>query len=116
MPPVADLHRIGQRGADGLPVGAGPVTGDDLGTGMGAEPVLDDIGGASFQDIDAPAGLSVDEDRRVDEAASQREIVNPQHTGHFQLGKADRQQGPQRRVPGDIDAQRGQQPGPGAAC
>jgi hypothetical protein len=41
-----------------------------------AEPLLDDIGGASFQDIDAPAGLGVNQDGRVDEPAAQREVVD----------------------------------------
>jgi hypothetical protein len=43
---------------------------------MGAKPVPGHVGGASFQDIDAPAGLGVDEDRRVDKALPQREVVD----------------------------------------
>ena len=100
VPAVPALHGVRQRRADGLAVGPRPVTGDDLDAGVLAEPVLDDIGGASFQDVDAPAGLGVDEDRRVDEAPPQREIVNPQHAGHFQVGEADPPAGPAARYAG----------------
>jgi hypothetical protein len=47
---------------------------------MGAEPARDEIGGAYFQDIDAAAGLRVDEDgRRVEEAfrGTKSSIPNP---------------------------------------
>jgi len=40
---------------------------------MLTEPVLDDIGGAARQDVNAAAGPGVDEHGRVDEAAPQRE-------------------------------------------
>lgn len=76
MPPVTDLHRFGQRGADGLPVGPGAVTGDDLDAGMGPEPVLDDTGGAALDHVDAPAGLGIDKDRRVNKAPPQGKIVD----------------------------------------
>jgi hypothetical protein len=73
------------------------------------KPVLDDIGGASFQDVDAPADLGAGHDGRVDEPAAQREVVDSQDTGHFEAGKADRQQDPERGMPGDADAQGRQQ-------
>ena len=73
---------------------------------MRAEPVLDDVGCASFQDIDAPAGLRVDEDRRGDEAPAQGEIVDPQHARHRQGGQGDLEEDPQRGMPGDAGAQR----------
>jgi hypothetical protein len=41
-----------------------------------AEPLPGDIGGASFQDIDASAGLGVNQDGRVDEPAAQREVID----------------------------------------
>jgi len=75
VPAVPALHRVRQRRADSLAVGPRPVTGDNLDAGVPAEPVFDDVGGASFEDIDAPAGLGVDEDRRVDEAPAQGEII-----------------------------------------
>jgi len=34
MPPVADLHRVGQNSADGLGVGGGAVPAYDLDAGM----------------------------------------------------------------------------------
>ena len=82
---------------------------------MLAQPVLDDVGGAAFQDVDAPAGLGVDEDGRVDQAAAQREVVDPQHPRHRQRGQGDPEQDPQRGMPGDADAQRRQQPRRGPA-
>jgi hypothetical protein len=81
LPAVADLHASGQRRADGLPVCPGTVPADDLDPGVLAQPVLDDIGGAVLQDIDAAAGLGVDEDGRVDEAAFQGKVVNAQDAG-----------------------------------
>jgi hypothetical protein len=111
VPAVPALDGVRQRRADGLAACPGPVAGDDLDAGVLAEPVLDDIGGAAFQDVDAPAGLGVDEDGRVDQAPPQGKIVNPQHAGHFQGGQGDPEQDPQRGLPGDADAQRRQQPG-----
>ena len=110
VPAVPALHRVRQRGTDGLGVGTRAVTGDDLHPGVLAEPALDDIGSASFQDIDAPAGPGVNQDGRVDEPAAQGEIVNPQDTGYVEAGEADRQQGPERGMPGDAGAQDRQQP------
>jgi hypothetical protein len=80
-----------------------------------AEPVLDDISGAAFQDVDTPARLGVDQDGRVDQAPPQGEIVNPQHAGHFQGGEGDPEENPQRGMPRDADAQRRQQPRRGPA-
>jgi hypothetical protein len=116
VPAVPALHRVRQRGTDGLSVGTRAVSGDDLDPGVLAEPFLDDIGGASFQDIDAPAGLGVNQDGRVDEPAAQREVVDSQDTGYFEAGEADRQQGPERGMPGDADAEGRQQPRRGPAC
>ena len=116
MPSVADLHGFGKRGADGLPVGPGAVTRDNLDAGMRAQPLLHDIGGASFQDIDAAAGLGVDEDRRVDQAPAQRKIIDSQHAGHRQGREGDLEEDSQRGVPGGRDTQRWQQPRRGSAA
>ena len=116
VPSVADLHASGQRGADCLAVGPRSVPADDLDAGMLTEPVLDGIGGTALQDVDAAAGLGVDEHGRVDQAAPQREVVDAQDTRHFQGGKGDPEEDAQRGVPGDADAQRRQQTGSRAAC
>jgi hypothetical protein len=76
MPAVPALDRVRQRGPHGLAVGAGPVSAGDLDAWMPADPVLDDVSGAPLEDVDAPAGLGVDEDGRVDQAAAQREVVD----------------------------------------
>ena len=114
VPSVADLHASGQRGADGLAVCAGSVPADDLGAGMLTEPVPGDIGGAALQDVDAAAGLGVDEHGRVDEAASQRE-VHSQHPGNGHLGQRNPQQNAQRGVPRQRNPERRQQRRPGTA-
>ena len=116
VPAVADLDRAGQRLADGLAVGARAVTAHDLDPWMAPQPLLGELSGAAGDDVDAPAGLGVDEHRRVDQAAAQREVVDPQHPRHWGLGERDPQEGPQRGVPGNQDAQRGQQARSGPAC
>jgi hypothetical protein len=40
------------------------------------QPVLDDVGGAAFQDAGPAAGLGADQDRRVDMTLPQGEIVD----------------------------------------
>ena len=115
VPAVADLDRAGQRLADRLAVGARAVAAHDLDPGMVPQPLLGDVGGAARDDVDAPAGLGVDEHGRVDQAAAQREVVDPQHPRHRQRGQGDLEQDPQRGMPGDRDAQCRQQPRPGPA-
>ena len=112
VPAVADLDRAGQCPADRLAVGARPVTAHDLDPGMAAQPLLRDIGGAAGDDVDAPAGLGVDEHGRVDAAAAQREVVDPQYPRHRQRGQGDLEKDPQRGMPGGRDAQRRQQARP----
>lgn len=109
MPAVADLHRAGQRPADCLAVGPRPVTAHDLDPGMVPQPLLRDVSGAAPDDIDAPAGPGAGEHGRVDAAAAQREVVDPQHPRHRQGGKRDLEQDTQRGVPGHSDAKRRQQ-------
>jgi len=77
---------------------------------MAKQPFLSDVGGAALDDVDAPAGPGVDEYRRVDAAAAQREVVDPQHSRHRQCGQRDLEQDTQHDMPGDADAQRRQQP------
>jgi len=66
---------------------------------------LRDFGGAAGDDVDAAAGLGVDEHGRVDAAAAQREVVDPEHPRHRKGGQRDAEQDPQHGVPGDRDAQ-----------
>ena len=116
VPAVADLHRAGQGLANGLAVGPRPVTAHYLDTRVVPQPLPGDASGPAEDDVDAAAGLSVDEHRRVDQAAAQREVVDPQHPRHRQDRKGNPEQDPQRGVPGNHDAQRRQQPCPGPAC
>jgi hypothetical protein len=73
---------------------------------MVPQPLPSDVSGATGDDVDAPAGISVDEHGRVVAAAAQREVVNSQHPRHRQRGKGNPQKRPQRGVPGYGTAQR----------
>ena len=115
VPAVTDLDCRWQCPADRLAVSARAVTAHDLDAGMVPQPLLGDVGGAAGDDVDTPAGLGVDEHGRVDQAAAQREVIDAEHSRHRRLGQGNPEQDPQRRVPGDPDAQRRQQPRRGAA-
>jgi hypothetical protein len=115
VPPVTGLHRAGQRPADGLGVGTGPVPAHDLDAWVGAQPRLRDVGGPAGQDVDPATGLGVDQDRRVLPAPAQREIIDAQHPGHSDLGQRKPQQQPQRGMTRDRHAQAGQQTRPGSS-
>ena len=82
VPAVTGLDRAGQRAADRLAIGAGPVAAYDLHAGMPAQPRLQYVSLPAGQDIDPLAGLGVDQDGRVDLAAAQREIIDAEHPRH----------------------------------
>jgi hypothetical protein len=82
---------------------------------MIAQPLPGGAGGAAGDDVDAAAGPGIDEHGRVDQAAAQREVIDPGHPRHRHLGQRDLQEDPQRGMPGDHDAQRRQQPRRGPA-
>jgi hypothetical protein len=79
MPPVADLHRVGQGPADRLGVGGRAVPAHDLDPLLASQPCFQDGGLAVGQDIDAFPGLGVDDDRGVAVAAAQGEVVDTDH-------------------------------------
>ena len=116
VPAVADPDRAGQRAADRLAVGTRPVTAHHLHARMTAQPLLDQVCGAAGQHVNAAAGLGVDQHGRVDQAAAQREVIDPEHPRHRQRGQRDLEEDPQRGMPGDQDAQCRQQPRRGPAC
>ena len=115
MPPVADLHRLRQRPARCLAVGPRAVTAHDLDSRMPPQPCLGRVRGPAGDDVHPPAGLGVDEHGRVDQAAAQREVVDPQHPRHRKRGQGNLEEDPQRGMPGNPDAQRRQQPRRGPA-
>jgi hypothetical protein len=106
VPAVAALNCAGKRRLHGLAAGPRAVSAHDLDAGVRLQPVLDDAGGAALQDVGPAAGPGVDQDRRAGMTLPQGEITDAGHTGNARAGKADRHQRAQRRVPGDIDAQR----------
>jgi hypothetical protein len=104
-------QRAGRQQPDCLAIGTRPVPADDPDPGVRAQPFLNGVCGPAGDDINTPARLRIDEDSRVDQAAAQREVVDPQDPGDLEKGKRDPEQRPQGRVPGCPDSQRGQQPG-----
>jgi hypothetical protein len=79
------------------------------------QPLLRDVGGAAGDNVDAATGPGVDEHGRIDQAAAQRKVVDPQHPRHRQRGQRDLEQDTEHGVAGDADAQRRQQPRRGPA-
>jgi hypothetical protein len=67
---------------------------------MGAKPRFPGGGGAVGQDVDALAGLGVDERGGVPAASAQGEVVHPQHPGHPRLRQGQVQQDAQGGMPG----------------
>jgi len=82
---------------------------------MVPQPCLGHIGGPARNDIDAAAGLGVDQHGRVDQAAAQREVVDSQHPRHRRTGHGHLEENPQRAMPGNHHAQCRQQPCRGPA-
>ncbi len=79
---VRDLHRAGYGGMGGLGVGAGPVPAHDLHAWVVAQPGGEGVGRAVGKDVDAAAGLHVQQDRGVDVAAFEGEVIRPQEAGN----------------------------------
>lgn len=99
VPPVAYLHRMRQGTADRLCVSGRAVPAHDLDTRMVTQPGFQGVGGTTGQDIDPLAGLGVDQNGRVVVAATQREVVHPQHPRHPPGGQRQPHQRAQGGVP-----------------
>lgn len=105
MPPVADLHCVGQNSADGLGVGGGAVPAYDLDAGMVTQPGLQGRGLAVRQDRDASAGLGIDDNRGVAVAAAQGEVVDADHSrNHLPCRGTGRRRSRRRAVLRDTGA------------
>ncbi|GLY89636.1 hypothetical protein Airi02_075650 [Actinoallomurus iriomotensis] len=115
MPPVADLEGIRQRLTHRVGVAGGAVTADDLDARMLTQPRGKGAGPAIGKDIDPPASLGVDQDRRIGPTASQREVIHSPDPRGRHLRQRDPQPGPQGRMTGDPHSQRGQHAGTGPA-
>lgn len=92
MPPVTGLDRAGQRPADRLAIGTGPVAANDFDARMAAQPGFQHVSFAAGQDIDPLPSLGVGQDGRVDLAAAQREVIHAQHPRHGHLRQRQPQQ------------------------
>jgi len=82
---------------------------------MVSQPCLGHVGSPARNDINAAAGLGIDQHGRVDQATAQREVVGFQHLRHRHTGQGDLEENPQRGVPGNHDAQCRKQPRRGPA-
>ena len=76
MPPVGDLHRLRSPGPGGLGIGPAAVAAHHLDLGMLGQPRRDRTGVAALEHLDRATGLQVHDDRGVDVAAAQREVVD----------------------------------------
>jgi hypothetical protein len=94
VPAVTDLDRSGQRPPGSLAIGTRPVTAHDRDPGVRAQPLLSGVRGPARDDIDTPTRFHIDENSRVDEAAAEREVVDPQDPGDLERGKRDPEQDP----------------------
>jgi hypothetical protein len=82
---------------------------------VGAEPPREGARFSVREQVDGPAGLDVDQDRAVDAAAAEREVVDPEHADRPRLRGRQGHQQPQHAGPPCGHAQRGGQPRPGPA-
>ena len=78
---VGNLHGIRSPTACSIGIFVGAVAGDHLDAGMCLEPLLDDLGGAFWLEINRAMGVKVDEDRTVDLTFAACEVVDAQVAG-----------------------------------
>jgi hypothetical protein len=83
MKTIGDLDRRGSALADAVGKGAGPVAGDDLGTGMLFEPRCQRLGLSVGQQVDRASAFEISEDRAVMLATAEGEVIDAKHTCRF---------------------------------
>lgn len=113
---VGHLDRFRCTGPGAVGVGAGPVTADDLGAGMPAQPAREGGGVPAGQQIERPAGLAVDEDSAVVVPATGGEVIDTQHLWNGPERIRHGHDRPQQRCPAHPRLQDSCQTGPGPAC
>ncbi len=79
VPPVGDLDRVRCSLAGALGVAAASVAADDLNARVVAQPGGEGVGGAVGQNVDRPAGVHVEQHRRVSVPTAAGEVVDAQH-------------------------------------
>lgn len=79
VPAVGDLHRFRHSGAGALRIGPGPVAADDLRAGVLTQPSGEGSRLPVRQQVNGTAGAAAGQDRAVDLAFAQREVIHPQH-------------------------------------
>ncbi len=82
MPPVSDLHRVGQRAADGLGIRGRAVAAHDLDAWMSAQPRFQRAGRAVGQHVDPLMGLGIDHQGGIAVPSAQGEVIDTDHAGH----------------------------------
>jgi hypothetical protein len=112
---VGDLDRARRPGAGAVGECWGPVPAQDLDARVGGQPVGQRLGVAALDEVQRGTGLAVDDQGAVALAAPDREVVHPGHPRGRRRRVGSGHDQPEHDVPGRGDAQRGGQPGPGAA-
>jgi hypothetical protein len=76
VPPVGDLNGIRRPLAGAVCVGAGAIAGNDLNTGMAAQPCGQAFGLSIGQQVDNRIALQINQDRPVAVSATPRPIID----------------------------------------
>ncbi len=112
MPAISHLDRARRSGARAVGVGSAPVPADHLGARMDAQPGRERVCFPVREQVDGLAGLDVDQQRAVDAAPAEREIIHPED-GHRPARRAgQRHHQAQQAGPAGQHAQQPGQPGP----
>ncbi|MDH6115359.1 hypothetical protein P3T36_007195 [Kitasatospora sp. MAP12-15] len=115
VPPVRDVDRVGGAESPGFGVGGGAVAADHLDARVLGQPAGDCRDGAVGQQVDGPARLDVDQDRRVDVSFAQCELVHAEHARRRRRALREGSYQPQQRGSAHRSGESVCQPGAGAA-
>jgi hypothetical protein len=87
---VGDLHRVRRPAPGALRIRPGAVPADHLDPGMGPQPGRQRLRLPAGQQVKRRSGLAIDQQRAVDVAAAQGEVVHPEHPrrGRWRSGRA----------------------------
>jgi hypothetical protein len=86
---VGDLHRVQRPAPGALRIRPGAVPADHLDPGMGPQPGPQRLRLPAGQQVKRRSGLAIDQQRAVDVAAAQGEVVHPEHPrrGRWRVGQ-----------------------------
>jgi hypothetical protein len=90
MKTIGDLDRLGSALADAVGIGTGPVTGNDLDTGMLFQPRRQRLGLPVGQQVERAFPLQVADDRAVMLSTAEGEVIDVEHVRRLGGLQADR--------------------------